>query len=197
MNRRYRNWRPGAKYHITGRGVRKSTLFYDIKDYDKYLNLLEEAKERFPFILHTYCLMTNHVHLQLETIKNPPGDIIKHLHMKYAKYLNKRYDFHGHVFESRFNGSRIETPDYELDISKYIHLNPLKAGMVKKLEDYPWSSYRTYVKNEENPLVTTSHILSYFIEPQRQNYESFLKATFQDQSIYLVNPTLATLKTKP
>lgn len=197
MSHRFKIWYPGAKYHITSRGVRKSTLFYDDKDYKKYLNLLLEAKERYPFILHTYCLMTNHVHLQIETIQHPPGAIMKHLNMKYAKYFNKRYDFYGHVFQSRYGAELIDTADYELDVSKYIHLNPLKAGMVYQLEDYPWSSYLTYVKNKEDPLITTSQILSYFIKPQRLNYEKYLKASYQDHSIYLINPTLATLKTKP
>lgn len=203
MVRKRHKWFPGAKYHITSRGVRKSLLFYDQTDFQSYLNLLKETKTHFPFILHTYCLMSNHIHLQLETIRTPTGIIMKHLHNKYAKYFNKRHDYTGHVFESRYGAQWLDSPEYELDVSKYIHLNPLKATMVERLEDYPWSSYHSYILNDENSLVTTEQILSYFNEPQTLNYEKFIKSPFtesvidldgkvllKDSSPLIVNPDL-------
>jgi putative transposase len=193
MDDSFNVWVPGTKYHITSRGVRKMALFHDDKDYYQYLSFLQETKQKYPFILHTYCLMTNHIHLQLETIDNPPGIIMKHLHTKYAKYFNRRHDFKGHLFESRYGRQVINRPDYELDVSKYIHVNPLKANMVQNLDDYHWSSYRSYILNERNPLITTKQVLSYFNEPKSLNYERFLKATYLDQTIYLINPLLSTL----
>lgn len=192
MNRRRLIWFPGAKYHITSRGIRKTTLFFDDQDYRKYLSLLEETKAKYPFHLHTYCLMTNHVHLQLETINIPPGNIIRSLHTKYARYFNKKYDFTGHVFESRYGAELINSNDYELDVSKYIHLNPLNANMVQKLEDYRWSSCRAYILKEPNPLVITNQILSYFIEPQTENYLKFLHSTPKIPTIN-INPLLSSL----
>jgi putative transposase len=180
LARKDRPWFSGAKYHITGRGVRRTMLFHDDEDRDKYLALVEEAMIRYGFILHTYCLMTNHVHLQIETTKTPPGTIMRHLNTKYARYFNKKYHHSGHVFDKRYGAELINSSEYELDLSKYIHLNPLKANMVGKLEDYGWSSYRVYVLIEKSSLVSTKQILSYFPEPKVQNYEKYVKSGFTD-----------------
>ncbi|MEB6548673.1 transposase [Heyndrickxia sporothermodurans] len=178
MPRKPRIWFEGAKYHITSRGIRRSNLFFDDQDRSMYLYLLREAMGKFPFKLYTYCLMTNHIHLQIETIKHPPGEIMKQVHTKYAKYFNKRYDFTGHVFESRYGAEQIDRPDYELEVNKYIHLNPIRANIVQRLEDYPWSSYRTYIFGEENSLVFTTQIFSYFKDPLVVNYEKYLHEPF-------------------
>lgn len=178
MPRKPRKWYRGAKYHITSRGVRKSSLFYDDQDRYKYLELLTEAKERFPFLLYTFCLMTNHIHLQIETIDHSPSDIMKLLHTKYAKYFNKRYDFSGHVFESRFGAELIESLEYEIEVNKYIHLNPLRAKIVDRLSEYPWSSYPFYLKGDDHPLVATSYILSYFSDPPIKSYHEYIQSPY-------------------
>ncbi|MTT32358.1 transposase [Terrilactibacillus sp. BCM23-1] len=174
MARKKRIWFPGAKYHITSRGIRKMPLFYDEEDREEYLRLLEETKYRIPFYLHAYCLMTNHIHLQIETLDHPTGHIIKHLHFKYAKYFNKKYDYTGHVFESRYGAELIDSIDYELDVNKYIHLNPVRAKMVFDLSDYPWSSYGFYIGSKSGSMVTTDRILSFFPEPKVENYIKFI-----------------------
>lgn len=172
--RKKRVWFPGAKYHITSRGLRKSPLFYDDYDRNKYLDLLKEAIEQYPFHLQAYCLMTNHIHLQIESIETTPSQILKLLHTKYAKYFNKRYDFSGHVFESRYGSELITAIDYELEVNRYIHLNPVKANLVKNPEDYRWSSYRTYFLQKENPLLPTQQILSYFPDPPTKYYLEYI-----------------------
>ena len=174
--RRLRRWFPGAKFHITSRGIRKSSLFYDDDDYLKYLSLLKKTQRAYPFNLHSYCLMTNHTHLQLETVETPPSIIMKNLNTNYAKYFNKKYEYTGHVFEKRYGAELIDSPDYELDVSKYIHLNPTKAGMVEAPEDYPWSSYRAYIFGEESSLIDTKQVLSYYPDPKANHYEAFVKA---------------------
>jgi putative transposase len=180
LSRKRRAWFQGAKYHITSRGNRKSTLFYDDEDRRKYLCLLEETKNRYPFHLHTYCLMTNHTHLQLETTDTSTTIIMSYLNTKYAKYFNKKYDYTGHVFEKRYGAELLDSLDYEFDVSKYIHLNPLKAGLVDKLEDYPWSSYPAYVNGEASTLVYIEHLLSYFPDPASKQYEDYVKAPIMD-----------------
>lgn len=178
MPRKPHIWFRGAKYHITSRGIRKSTLYYDPEDRHVYLSILAEAKEKYPFLLHSYCLMTNHLHLQVETLESPPEKIMREINWKYAKYFNRKYSYSGHVFENRYFREMIDSIGYELDVSKYIHLNPLKAGLVTKLENYPWSSYRAYALYEKNPLVTTDYLLSYFPTPQENNYHSYLNSPF-------------------
>ena len=172
--RKNRIWFPGAKYHITSRGLRKSPLFHDDYDRYKYLDLLKEAIEQYPFHLQAYCLMTNHIHLQIESIETTPSQILKLLHTKYAKYFNKRYDFSGHVFESRYGSELITAIDYELEVNRYIHLNPVKANLVKNPEDYRWSSYRTYFLQKENSLLSTHQILSYFPDPPTKHYLEYI-----------------------
>jgi putative transposase len=182
LARKLRGWFPGAKFHITCRGIRKSSLFYDADDFLEYLCLLKETQCTYPFKLYTYCLMSNHTHLQLETLETPTGPIMKNLNTKYAKYFNKKYEYSGHVFEKRYGAELIDSPDYELDVSKYIHLNPFKAGIVEAPEDYPWSSYRAYLHGQESPFIDTTQVLSYFPRPLFKHYQDFVKAPF-------INPT--------
>lgn len=182
MPRKKCPWFPGAKYHLRVRGVRRTNLFHDDEDRDIYLFLLEMAIQLFPFTLHTYCLMTNHIHLQIQTKNSPPSTIMKYINTKCAKYFNKKYHHSGHVFDKRYGKDLIDSSEYELELSKYIHLNPLKAGMVDRLEDYPWSSYPTYVLNVKSTIVSTEQILSYFQEPRIQNYEKYIKSRYADMS---------------
>ncbi|MBO8177888.1 MAG: transposase [Bacillus sp. (in: Bacteria)] len=177
MPRRPRVWFPGAMYHITARGNRRSKIFYDDKDRLMYLELLEDARSYFPFYLHSYCLMPNHIHLQLETINHHPKDIMKRLHTRYAIYFNHRYHLVGHVFQGRYGAKLIVTPDYFLDVSRYIHLNPLEAKMVTTPENYKWSSYSAYITQQTNPHITTEKILSYFPHPQKEHYRKFVEQT--------------------
>ncbi|WP_138420459.1 transposase [Aquibacillus sediminis] len=185
MPRKKRVWFPGARFHITSRGIHRTTLFHDDEDRCEYLRLLEEAKERTPFILHTYCLMTNHIHLQLETIEHSTGQIMKHVHSHYATYFNQKYHFSGHVFESRYGSELLTTVEYELEVNKYIHLNPIRANMVTCLEDYKWSSYFHYVQPTNSTLVTTERIFTFFPEPKIDNYQKFLQVKVQQENKYV------------
>ncbi|MCT8140161.1 transposase [Anaerobacillus sp. CMMVII] len=173
MPRKKRVWFKYAMYHITNRGVRKMAIFYQEDDYLKYLEILEETRQQYPFTLHAYCLMTNHVHLLLQTLDHPISIIMKQLNTQYAKYFNKKYNLVGHLFQSRFGSELIDSLKYELDVSKYIHLNPVEAYMVDKAEDYRWSSYRAYAFHESNPHVHTEKILSHFPPPASYHYQQF------------------------
>jgi len=175
MARKLRVWYPGAMYHITSRGNRRAALFYDDFDKKSYLEILEEARVYYPFHLHSYCLMTNHIHLQLETIDHHPQYIMKMLNSRYALYFNKRHRLVGHVFQGRYGAELIETVDYQLEVSRYIHMNPIEAEMVTKPEEYPWSSYRAYILEKKNPYITTEKILGYFKEPKKEKYRKFVE----------------------
>jgi putative transposase len=174
MSRKPRVWFPGAIYHITSRGNRKAVIFYSKKDYEKYLSLLEETREKYPFILHAYCLMPNHIHLLLETIDTHIKEIMKMLHSNYAIYFNKRYDLVGHVFQGRYGAKLIDCVDYFSEASRYIHLNPVEASLASSPEQYQWSSYSAYVLGNENPHITTSKLLFYFQTPE--NYQKYVES---------------------
>lgn len=175
MARKHRIWYPGAIYHITARGNRRLSIFYNHDDYINYLKIVADVRSMYPFILHSYCLMTNHLHLQLETTTCPIKTIMKELHSRYAVYFNKKYGYVGHVFQGRYGAELIESDRYFLEVSRYIHRNPLEANMIKDLSTYFWSSYPSYLNLLENAYVSLQKTLQYFPEPKVQHYKQFVE----------------------
>ena len=148
-----RPWFPGACYHITNRGNNKQKIFLDDDDYKMYMYLLKDTLkfyEELNFKLISYCLMPNHIHLLLKTDSQDPAIFMRRLNSLYAKYFNNKYEYVGHLFQGRYF-SNIITSDYELlEISKYIHLNPVKANIVKLPENYTWSSFSKILSNSSH-----------------------------------------------
>jgi putative transposase len=170
-----REWYPGYTYHITARGNRRYTIFRNKENRLKYLRILEDAKEKFPFILHSYCLMTNHVHLLIETLDEPPGKIIQYIHYRYARYFNKKNGFEGHLFQGRFKSVIIRNNKQMVDTSCYIHLNPVRAGIATEPENYLWSSYRSFITNRENKHVDSRKILSLMNNGSKSHYKFYVE----------------------
>lgn len=175
MARKNRTWFPGAIYHITSRGNRRALIFMDDLDRKMYLKLLNTARETYPFYIHSYCLMPNHIHLLIETINHPPEFFMKMLHQRYVMYFNKRHDFVGHLFQGRYSAQHIDSAKYFLLASKYIHNNPSKANLVDFPNQYHWSSYSSFLGLNHSDLVTTNKILEYFPEPKSENYGLFVE----------------------
>ncbi|SHE66776.1 REP element-mobilizing transposase RayT [Desulforamulus putei DSM 12395] len=174
MPRKPRIWYPGAIYHVVCRGNRKSDIFRDREDYQVYLEILCKAKREYFFKLYTYCLMTNHVHLHIETGDVDISKIMKKINMLYAIYFNQKHDISGHLFQGRFNSQIIEKDGYNLEVNKYIHLNPVRANMVLNPADYHWSSYNIYLGKTFSDLVETDKILSYFPGNSVHQYIKFI-----------------------
>jgi putative transposase len=170
-----KQWSPGSMYHITARGNRRYSIFRTNTDRLKYLRILEDAREKYPFILHSYCLMTNHIHLLLETKEHPPGKIIHHIHYRYARYFNKKNGFSGHLFEGRYKSVLIRNSKQMMDTSCYIHLNPVKAGITSKPEEYRWSSYKAFVTNQSNKHVHTDRILAHTNNGSKSHYKFYVE----------------------
>ena len=120
-----------------------------------------------------YCLMSNHVHFQLETIETDPGKIMKLLNMKYAIFFNKKYRFVGQLMQGRFQAEVIEDDRYFLALNRYIHLNPVKASIALHPKDYQWSSYNVYMEGIEPSPVDTVKTLGYFNDPKISRFEQF------------------------
>ncbi|MFD2922510.1 transposase [Halobacillus naozhouensis] len=176
-----RIWFPHASYHITARGNRKADIFYADQDRYYYLELLAQNKQSYPFHLHAYCLMTNHVHLLIETINHPPGIFMKEIHSNYAMYFNKKYDYAGHLFQGPYKADLQDDVNGMLQVSRYIHLNPCRANISPTPEDYQWSSYTHYISSHPtNTLVTTSKLLSYF--KTQAEYDWFVKLPLKTTS---------------
>lgn len=175
MARKARVWWPGACYHIMCRGNHRHDIFRDDEDKEVYRSILGQVKLTHPYILHSYCLMTNHVHLQIETKDLAPGPIMKMINMKYAIYFNKKYRYIGQLLQGRFRAETIESDEYFLTINRYIHLNPVKAGMVEHPLEYRWSSCREYFADSPNPLIEKQRTLGYFSEPQLEHFKEYLE----------------------
>ena len=175
MARRKREWFPGAMYHIMHRGVRRKDLFEEEMDYQVFLEILKCGLKKYECILHAYCLMTNHIHLLLETTDIEIGKFMKFLSERYAMYMNHKYLYRGHVFESRYKSCLVTKDDYFLQTSRYIHLNPVKAKMAVYPEEYRWSSYKTIIGMQDDQITSSYRTLAYFQNHSVTRYKEFVE----------------------
>lgn len=178
MPRKNREWYEGACYHVMARGNRKTALFQAEDDFRIFLNLIKNVKEKHPFLLHAFCLMTNHFHLELTTLSDPIWVIMKPIMQNYAIWFNNRYDFEGHVFDSRYTSCLIKDDVYFLEVSRYIHLNPVKAAIVKTPIDYAYSSYKYYAFTEPKTgfkFIDTEQVLNLVPGQSREQYRIFVE----------------------
>lgn len=154
---------PDTFYHILSRGNEKKEIFQDPKDYLRFLDLLGKMVERFKLEVHAYVLMKNHFHLLIHTKEANLSRAIQWLGVSYSVWFNRKHQRSGHLFQGRFKSFLIENERYFTAMCHYIHGNPLRAGMVKRLLDYQWSSYRAYAdKKHENSWLTTELVLGMY-----------------------------------
>lgn len=179
MARKPRKWYSGACYHIMGRGNRKAAIFKSDEDNIVFLMQLKQVMEKYPFDLNAYCLMTNHFHLELTTKNEPIWKIMKSVMQNYAMWFNGKYGYEGHVFDSRYTSCLIEDEVYFLEVSRYIHLNPVKARMVINPLDYEHSSYGAYMTDDKKDgtvdLIEKKRILEAFRHNAREQYRMFVE----------------------
>jgi putative transposase len=152
-----RPWRiqyPGAKYHVTSRGNGRSRIFLCAADYLRFLDQLSAALEADGVILYAYALLQNHIHLHLETPRGNLPRFMQRLMTAYSMYFRYKKSRPGHCFQGRYGAKLVEGDDYLVRLTRYIHLNPVKTSAMARwspeqrmvhLEEYPWSSYRSYV----------------------------------------------------
>jgi putative transposase len=149
MSRPLRIEYPGAFYHVTSRGNERNPIYQTEKNYERFLNYLGSATERYGAKIHCFCLMPNHYHLLLETPKGNLHSILHHLNTSYTNYFNLKTGRSGHLFQGRYRGILVDRDNYALALSRYIHLNPVRAHLVKEPSQYPWSSYLAYCGREK------------------------------------------------
>lgn len=147
-----RPWVSGAIYHITNRGNRQEIIFRENIDYIVYLGILKETLKFYEndnYKLISYCLMSNHVHLLLKTGTKDPSFFMRRVNSMYARYFNSKYQYIGHLFQGRYFSNLINNVIELLEVSRYIHLNPVRAKMVDSPEKYMWSSYNKIVLDKD------------------------------------------------
>lgn len=132
-------------YHIVNRGINRQAIFRKKADYLRFLEKLFDSKKRFDWIIYSYSLLPNHFHLQVKTRKDPLAKILSSLLTSHSVYFNRKYKRTGAVFQNRFKSIIIQKEPYHLQLSKYIHLNPVKCKLAVNPVDYPYSSYSEYL----------------------------------------------------
>ena len=143
MPRQARSVSDNKIYHCMLRGINQQDIFIEKQDYLKFQEIIESTKKKFLYKLYSYVFMPNHVHLEIKDENQKLSQIIHSLTTSYANYFNKKYQRKGHLFENRFQSRNVENPYYILNLVRYIHQNPVKAG-ISSIDKYYWSSYLDY-----------------------------------------------------
>lgn len=174
MARPYRLQAEGCFYHITSRGNGRQAIYWSDKDRSKFLEYLVTAKERFQFYLHAYCLMNNHYHLFLETTQPNLSRIMQYINTAYTVYSNVKRKKSGHLFQGRFKSVLVESDSYFAELTRYIHLNPVRGKIVDSPEKYHWSSYQDYLHGRGSGLVDIDRVKQFLAMDLRQ-YRQFVQ----------------------
>ena len=145
MARKPRKQSKTGIHHIMLRGNNKQTIFQDKEDSYKFLKILSQTKEKLDFDVFAYCIMNNHVHLLIKEKENTIGQIIGSVASKFATWYNTKYERVGYLFQDRFKSEAVETNEYFLTVIRYIHQNPVKAGLCKAVSEYEFSSYNEFL----------------------------------------------------
>jgi len=173
----------GGLYHVILRGNARQEVFITVGDRRFFYDLLAEGVVRFGYRVHAFCLMTNHLHLALQVGNVELSAAMQNLSFRYTRYLNTRRKQVGHVFQGRFKAFLVDQDRYGLALVRYLHLNPVRAKMVKTPGAYAWSSYRAYLGEEDLPWLTMDWVLGQFddrVGPARQRFAAFVEAGARD-----------------
>ncbi len=132
-------------YHVMLRGINRQIIYEDVEDYQKYLETLKNYQENSSYTIYAYCLMSNHIHLLIKEDKEDLGIAFRRIGASYVYWYNWKYGRRGHLFQDRYKSEVVESDSYFLTVIRYIHQNPIRAGIVKDIADYRWSSYGEYI----------------------------------------------------
>ena len=189
MPRRTRMYLPGLPYHLTQCGNNREACFIEPDNYQYYLELWQEVARRYGVAVHAYCLMTNHIHF-LVTPQSPTAisNTMKVVGSRYARYINLHYKRTGTVWEGRHYSSLIQSEKYLLICHRYIELNPVRAGMVVRPEEYRWSSYGANAWGDESLLMPHEEylMLGFDIESRCRAYRKLFQHQLGEDDLHRV-----------
>ena len=144
MPRQARRKSKSGIYHIMLRGINQQQIFEDSEDFEKILQILKDCKAVSEYKLFAYCLMGNHIHLLVQEDKEPIEQVMKRIATRFVYWYNIKYQRVGHLFQDRFKSEPVEDDAYFMTVIRYIHQNPIKAGLCKNISDYKYSSYNKF-----------------------------------------------------
>ncbi len=169
----------GAVYHVTARGNERKKIYSCKRDYEKFIEYLANARNKYKIMIHCYVLMSNHYHLIIETPEANLSRAMHYINGSYTTYFNKKTKRSGHLFQGRYKSFMVDKNNYLLELSRYVHLNPVRAGIVERPESYQYSSYKMYTSNTQNELIT-DHLVLGLVEYKngnaKENYRKFVES---------------------
>lgn len=184
MTRPLRIQYPDAWYHVMNRGRHQDTIFHDRQDYSVFLDLLQESGVLWKIKIAAYCLMTNHYHLLIQTPQANLDRCMRHINGIYTQRFNRKYYTDGQLFRGRYKAVLVDADNYLLELVRYIHRNPLSAGIVKMPEAYPWSSCRGYLSQSDNwKWLHKEFILKILDDNRNRQRKAFLEFMNQGDSV--------------
>jgi len=175
----------GGLYHNISRGNNRKQIFRDHDDYLKFLDLLRTEKAKRPFFLYAYCLMPNHIHLLTEMIEDRLSLNMQVLLGSYSRYHNRKYKRVGHLFQQRYKSILCQSDRYLSELVRYIHLNPVRAKIVTRPEDFQYSGHRAYLGLDNSGLVDTEPLLRHFGANRKRAvavYKQFVNAGIVEEN---------------
>ena len=189
---------PNIPFHIINRGNNRQIVFREDEDFIYFLKLLKRYKREFHFKFYHFCLMPNHIHLMIEpTTEGSLSKLMMRLSLAYASYFNRKYNSLGHLWQGRYKNSLIDKGNYFLWCGIYNELNPVRAGMVEKPQDWLWSSFRFYVLGEKDGIIgELIDIDPYYLnlgftpKERQQNYRKNIEEVMKDDSLSRVRKGL-------
>jgi REP-associated tyrosine transposase len=150
---------PGLLYHVIARGNHRQLTFLSDDDYRAYLGLLAKYQKRYGVILYAYCLMPNHVHVLIEMSDSPLSKFMQGVQQSYTQRFNRVYGKVGHLFQGRYKAIVCERDEYLVTLIRYIHLNPVRAGLVPDAAAYPYSGHAAYLTGDGLGLIDPQPVL--------------------------------------
>lgn len=177
----------GAWYHVMNRGRRYESIFSDKKDYQIFIDLMMEASEMWNVNIAAYCLMTNHYHLLVQTPNANISRFMRHLNGVYTQRYNRRYKLDGQLFRGRYKSIIVSNDEHLIQIVRYIHKNPVKAGRVKKMSRYSWSSYNGYLSHSDQWKWLYKNLIISMIAPEEHGRLETVKQFMQQDDSEDIN----------
>lgn len=183
MSRRAREKSYSGIYHIMIRGINQQDIFEDDEDRQRFIETIERVKKETDIEIYAYCLMNNHIHLLIKEKNDEVSKIIKKIGTSYVYYFNWKNERSGHLFQDRYKSETVENDEYLYTVIRYIHQNPVKAGL-SGLADYKWSSYNNYIN--KHGIIDTEFFLGMFGNEKEEaikRYEGYMKQTNEDKCL--------------
>jgi len=190
MARKPRIHYPGALYHAMLRGNDKQVIFKDKEDTRRFEKILEQGVESYDLRIYAYCWMPNHVHMALQVSEIPLSKMMQSLSQRYTRWFNEKYDRVGHLFQGRYKDVLVDSQGYLLELIRYIHLNPVRAGLASDLADYASTSHGAYLDpNRAPPWLFVDPALKLFGSTEftaRASYLEFMGKPVDDETLDLL-----------